>query len=122
MQIKEWDPENLEGIRLKTAELMSWREIEYSRDGYMVGHGPGRKDLKVVPSYARDIRAAWEVVEALNRKGAEIRISNHRKHVPEYAVEISYAGGKTARAVHEKISTAICMAFLALGYAASARK
>lgn len=114
MLIKEWDPNQLEGIRLKTAELMAWREIEISRDGYMVGHGPGRKDMKVVPSYAQDIRAAWEVVEALNRNGAEIHISNPRKAVQEYAVEIRCSDGKTARAVHERISTAICMAFLAL--------
>ncbi len=126
MELTGWDRDDLEAIRLKTAEMLSWSEMEYSQDGYLVGHGPGRKDLKVVPSYARDIKAAWDVVETLNRKGADIRISNPRKGIPEFAVEIRLADGPTSRAVHEKAATAICLAFLESTkkaiYAASARK
>jgi hypothetical protein len=112
MLTKDWDRDDLEAIRLKTAEKLSWSEIEYSQDGYLVGHGPGRRDLKVVPSYARDVKAAWEIVEKLNRNGANVHITNPRKGVTEYEVEIRFPGGNSSRATHEKIAAAICMAFL----------
>src|SRR5882724_11749073 len=75
-------------IRLKAAEKLGWREVEYSRDGYLVGHGPGRKDIKVVPSYARDTRAAWEIVETLIAAGADVKVGSTPRHIKEYAVEI----------------------------------
>ena len=105
-------PDESDWIRLKTAEKLVWRDVEYSRSGYMVGHGPGRKDLKVVPSYARDIRAAWEIVEELISEGADVRIGNSRRGIREYFVEIRWPGGPLYRAVHMQVSTAICMAFL----------
>jgi hypothetical protein len=110
-----------EWIRLKTAEKLVWRDVEYSRDGYMIGHGPGRKDLKVVPSYARDIRAAWEIVEELILEGADVRIGNNRKGIHEYAVEIRWPGGPLYRAVHERAPTAICLAFLECKQAISSK-
>jgi hypothetical protein len=99
-------------IRLKTAEKLVWRDVEYTKDGYLVGHGPGRRDLKVVPSYARDIRAAWEIIEELTTSGADVRIGNRRKGIREYYVEIHCTGLPVARGVHELVSMAICMAFL----------
>ena len=105
-------PEDVEWIRLKTAEKMVWRDVEYSQDGLMIGHGPGRKDLKVVPSYTRDVRAAWEIVEELIGKGADVRIGNNRRGAREYFAEIRWPGGPVYHAVHEQVSTAICLAFL----------
>ncbi len=128
MLIKEWqkESEDMEALRLKTAEKLSWRDMEYSQDGYLVGHGPGRKDLKVVPSYARDIKAAWDVIERLNQQGADVRISHPRKGIKEFAIEIRFPDGMICRAVHDRAAAAICMAFLEStrlsGYAASARK
>jgi len=99
-------------IRLKAAEKLGWREVEYSRDGYLVGHGPGRKDIKVVPSYARDTRAAWEIVETLIAAGADVKVGSTPRHIKEYAVEIRMPGCPVCRAVHECPATAICLAYL----------
>lgn len=119
-----WDPENLEALRVKTAERLRWTAIEYSRQGHLVGHGPGRRDLKVVPSYSRDVSAAWEVVEGLNKQGWRVAITNPRAGIPEYTVEITRPDGQKAMATHERIAVAICTAFVALekDQAASALK
>ena len=74
-------PEETDWIRLKAAEKLGWREVEYSRDGCLVGHGPGRRDIKLVPSYARDTRAAWEIVEALIAAGADVKIGTTPRHI-----------------------------------------
>ena len=104
--------DDLDWVRLKAAEKLGWREVEYSRDGYLVGHGPGRKDIKVVPSYARDTRAAWEIVEALMSVGADVTIGTTPRKIKEYAVEVRLSGSPVTRAVHEYPATAICLAFL----------
>jgi hypothetical protein len=101
-----------EWIRLKAAEKMVWQDVEYSRAGYLIGHGPGRKDFKVVPSYSQDIRAAWEIVDELITEGAEVRIGNGRRGIHEYTVEIRWPGGPVYRAMHERAPMAICLAFI----------
>ena len=107
------DDTDIAWIRLRAAEKLGWREVEYSRDGYLVGHGPGRKDIKVVPSYTRDTQAAWEIVEALIAVGADVKLGTTPRKIKEYAVEIRLPGSPVTRAVHEYPATAICLAFLA---------
>ena len=104
--------DDMDWIRLKAAEKMGWREVEYSRDGYLGGHGPGRRDIKVVPSYARDTRAAWEIVEALIAIGAHVKLGTTPRRIREYVVEIRLPGKPVYQAVHERPATAICLAFL----------
>ena len=105
-------PVESDWMRLKAAEKLGWRDVEYSRDGYLVGHAPGRKDIKAVPSYALDIRAAWDIVNKLLAEGAEVRIGNTLRRIKEYAVEIRWPGSPLVRAVHACPSMAICQAFL----------
>ena len=104
--------DNLDWIRLKAAEKLGWREVEYSRDGYLVGHGPGRKDIKVVPSYARDTRAAWEIVEALIAIGAHVKLGTTPRKIREYVVEVRLPDRPVYHAIHECPATAICLAYL----------
>ena len=103
-------------IRLRAAEKLGWREVEYSREGYLVGHGPGRQDIKVVPSYTRDTQAAWEIVEALMAVGADVKIGTTPRKIKEYAAEIRLPGRPVVRAIHEYPATAICLAFLECEY------
>ena len=105
-------PEDIAWIRFKAAEKLGWREVEYSRDGYLVGHAPGRKDIKVVPSYASDIRAAWEIVQSLFFQGAQVRVENVQPGAKQCIVEIDWPGSPIYRAIHPQPSVAICMAYL----------
>jgi hypothetical protein len=104
--------EDITWLRLKAAEKLGWREVEYSRNGCLVGHAPGRKDIKLVPSYASDIKAAWEIVQALFLQGAQVRVENVMPGARQCIVEIHWPGSPVYRAIHPLPSTAICLAFL----------
>src|SRR5262249_37446896 len=63
-------------IRFQVAEKLGWHDMEYSRDGLLVGRALGRKVQQPVPSYALDIKAVWEIVEWLTRRRIRVNITN----------------------------------------------
>ena len=68
----EYAMTNLDSLRREVAEkIMGWTEVRREGDT-LVGcppaeTGPGDQ-VAVVPNYSRDIHAAWQVVEAMQRK------------------------------------------------------
>ena len=90
--------------------------MEYSRDGILVGHPPGRRDLKAVPSYAIDIKAAWEIVEFMTSQQIRVCIENTslRGYIRNYKVVIGEGAIPLGRASHLKLPVALCMAYLDL--------
>jgi len=106
--------DNQELIRIQVAERLGWRSIEYSRDGYLIGYPAGRKLFAVVPSYVRDIKAAWMLVEYLATHGIRTRLEAAGSGETKRAVvaELDYQGKALARAETIAAPLAICQAFL----------
>jgi hypothetical protein len=106
----------IESIRIRVAEKLGWRGIEYGRDGLLVGHPPGRKDFRTVPSFCRDIKAAWEIISFLTSRGLRAVIDNQprRGNLGDCRVEIIAITTLVAKAAHASAALAICLAFLGI--------
>lgn len=105
--------EDLELMRVQVAERLGWRSIEYSRDGYLIGYPLGKRLFAVIPSYVRDIKAAWTLVEYLAFHGIRTRLEaactgNKRAII----AELEYHGETLARAEALTAPRCICEAFL----------
>ena len=122
----DWKPDNkeedsmlsfieadLELMRLQVAERLGWRSIEYSREGYLIGYPVGRKLFAVVPSYVRDIKAAWILVEYLALYGIRTRLEAVCAGAKRAIIaELDYSGKSLARVETPTAPMAICQAFL----------
>jgi hypothetical protein len=106
--------EELEAVRTEVAEKLGWESIEFNVGGYLVGHPPGRRDWQVIPSYARDIRAAWDLVEDLRRRGMQVAIETAAVWGRgwTYCVEVTHGGRLVARGQGHQAAPTICRAFL----------
>jgi len=106
--------QDIEMIRIRVAERLGWRTMEYSRDGVLVGHPPGRRDIHAVPSYARDIRAVWEIIDLLEKWCIRVSIINEEREglVGGYAIEIGRKPNLLSRATNRKFALTMCLAFL----------
>lgn len=106
--------EEIEMVLIRVAEKLGWRTLEYNKDGFLVGHPPGRKDIRVVPSYASDIKAAWEIVEMLKDRWITVIVANEdgKGRAGNYVVEAGDNAVLLARAEHHRASLAICLVFL----------
>lgn len=110
----EWREEDMEVLRVQVAERLGWTAIGINVVGCLVGHPPERRDFHVVPSFSKDIKAAWEIVDMLTHTGTRVAIS-HRTALgspQQYVVEIGEGEGLLARESHSTASAAVCLAFL----------
>jgi len=107
-------PEDLELLRLQVAERLGWRSIEYSREGRLIGIPPSKRLFHAVPSYARDIGAAWDLVEYWRGHGIQIRIQTVWRPALGriYAVDIEDQLHPLAHAEAAAAPQAVCEAFL----------
>jgi hypothetical protein len=106
--------EEVEKIRMQVAERLGWRSIEYSKDGYLIGYPAGRRVYAVVPSYVRDIKAAWTLVEhlALYGIGTHVQADPIDKTGRSCSAEMEYKGKLVSRAQERTAPLAICQAYL----------
>jgi hypothetical protein len=106
--------DEVELIRLRVAEKLGWRAIRYGGNSALVGLPPGKKRPGPVPSYARDIKASWEIVDYLTALEIRVSIVNEtlRGYIRNYFVEIGPKEVPFAKASHRSTSVAICLAFL----------
>ena len=74
---------------------------------------PGSKKLSSVPSYGRDINAAWEIVDFLVRRGIRTHIESKVLGGPlqTYAVEIGNHEAPISRSMYVSPAIALCLAF-----------
>ena len=114
LMIRITEGEDTETLRWAAAEKLGWRNTEYSLAGLFIGHPPGHKVLKVIPSYAVDIKAAWQIVDHLAQQ--HIRVSVTYDAIPGYGrayrVVIGPERNPAAVAMHPKPAIAVCLAFL----------
>jgi hypothetical protein len=108
------DEEDTEAIRWQVAEKLGWRNTEYSVAGVFVGHPPGRKALRGVPSYAVDIKAAWEIVEYLASRHIKVDIKNEsiNKYLRSYRVVIGEPSCPLGKGFSRNVAVALCQAFI----------
>jgi hypothetical protein len=108
------DDQDRETIRFQVAEKIGWRNTEYGVTGLLVGHPPGLKIIRVVPSYVIDIKAAWEIVDYLVASHLQVQINTEYpgQHVRTYRVTIGDGKKVLGNAANPKIALAICRAFL----------
>lgn len=106
--------DEVELIRLRVAEKLGWRGVKYGLSGALIGLPPGQKRPSAVPSYARDIRAAWEIVDYLTLLHIRVSVVNEalRGYIRNFYVEIGSKEAVIAKASHRLTSLAICLAFL----------
>ncbi len=106
--------EDVEMMRMKVAERMGWRGIEYSKDGYLIGLPAGRKVFAVVPSYVRDIKAAWLLVDHLALYGIRTKVQADPidKSGRSCRAEMDYKGKLVSEACERTAPLAICHAYL----------
>jgi hypothetical protein len=107
------DPEEIEALRTRVAENLGWRKLEYSASGLLVGLPPGLKKPSSVPSYGRDVTAAWEIVDFLAQRGirTQIEIKILGGPVRPCVVEIGDREAPISRATYPSPATALCLAF-----------
>jgi len=108
------DEQDTEVVRYQVAEKLGWRTIEYGASGLLIGLPPGQKKPSAVPSYARDIKAAWEIVECLVCRHIKIDIRNEliNRYVRYYRAVIGEPASPLGNGCSRKAAMAICMAFL----------
>jgi hypothetical protein len=103
-----------EVIRIQVAERLGWRSIEYSKDAYLIGYPTGRRVFTIIPSYARDIKAAWAVVDYLALHGirTQVQIEPVADAGRSCCVNLLYHGRRLAHVQDRTIPLALCEAFL----------
>lgn len=106
--------ENIDYLRVRIAEKLGWTGLEYSAYGILVGHPPGKKNILAVPSYTRDIKAAWEIVQHLMAHGFNVKVENVllRGDLRTYVVELERPGEHIGPVENAQAPIAICAAFL----------
>ena len=106
--------EEADAIRIEVAEKVGWRNVEYSVAGVLVGYPPAKGSFRAVPSFARDIRAAWELIDQVFAVGLRITTTTLTGWGKNrgYAAEI--LRGRELLAHGEGVSAplAICRAYL----------
>ena len=82
--------EDIEILRTRVAEKLGWRALRYNRYGVLVGQPPGKGSFLPVPSYARDMKAVWEISDRLaeSRIPFRIRHASIQGRLCNYFVEI----------------------------------
>jgi len=107
------DSEEIEVLRTRVAENLGWRKLGYSAGGILIGLPPGTKKLSPVPSYGRDIKAAWEIVEFLALRGirCQIEVKILGGSLRTYAVEIGDHTAPLSRSTSVWPAAALCLAF-----------
>jgi len=100
-------------IRFQVARYLGWSHLKYSQSGVLLGHAPGQRSVRPVPTYADDIKAAWEIVEYLTARGVFVRIENKTLvgYVRNYFVEMGDFKCKNGQAQNIRAPLAICQAF-----------
>ena len=108
--------EEIEGVRIRVAEKLGWRKMEYSQSSLLVGHPPGRNDIHAVPSYARDVKAAWEIIDFLTARKIRVSLVNEglSGHIRDFSVRIGPKDRPLGAAVSRTAPLAVCLAFLEL--------
>jgi len=106
--------QEVEMVSIRVAEKLGWQGMQFSQNGRLVGSPPGQKRLTAVPSYALDIKAAWEIIDLLTKRQVRISIVNEaiRGDIRNYVVEIGNPENPLAKASHRTIQVAVCLAFL----------
>jgi hypothetical protein len=105
--------EEVEALRTRVAENLGWRKLGYSAGGTLIGLPPGSKKLSQVPSYGRDIKAAWEIVEFLLQRGVRTQVESKHLGGPlqTYVVEIGPHNAPISRSSYVSPALALCLAF-----------
>ena len=106
MRLPEDDREH---IRLQVAQRLGWTELEYTSSGVLRGRAPQSHSFASVPSYARDIRASWEIVERVRSKGLAVKI---QYSAGMYTVQLGDERRGLGVARDDEITRALCAAFL----------
>jgi hypothetical protein len=102
-----------EMLRLVAAAGLGWTQVGYNVEGVLMGRPPRKKIIRPVPSYADDIRAAWEIVEFLATLQIGFKIENRALagYVRNYLAEMGNEKLGKVHASHLKAPVAICLAF-----------
>jgi hypothetical protein len=103
-----------EYVRYEVARRLGWKSIGYSRESVLIGHAPGRHIHQSLPSYALDIRAAWDVVELLSSYGIHLRIQtiSELRGSRLFSVDFMHQSKPLSHAEAAQAPLAICEAFL----------
>jgi len=107
------DPEEIEALRTRVAENLGWRKLGYNANRILIGLPPGLKKLSPVPSYGRDIKAAWEIIDFLAVRGirCQIEVKILGGSLRTYAVEIGERKAPISRLTYLWPAAALCLAF-----------
>src|SRR4051812_34079186 len=105
--------EEVEDVRIRVAERLGWRTLEYNRDSLLVGRPAGKKVISHVPSYPRDIKAAWEVIEFATSRNVRFSLVNEalRGHIRNYMAQFGDKSEPLGAASNRIAPLAICLAF-----------
>jgi hypothetical protein len=120
--IPELDEES-EALRMAVATRLGWRSVEYSVAGVLVGYPPGKGSFRAVPSFARDMRAAWDLIDELFGSGLRVSLTTLTGWGKKrgYAADVALGGQPLAHGEGVSAALAICRAFLQTPEGASAQ-